>query len=120
MYQQIAEFNKKFVAKETPDFRVGWTIKVHQKIKEGNKTRTQPFEGIVIAKKHGLEAGATFTVRKIIGSTGVEKIFPLHSPLIEKIEIIKASKVRRAKLYFLREKSKKEIRRKVKNQETQS
>lgn len=106
--------------KELPDFRVGWTIKVHQKIKEGNKTRTQPFEGIVIAKKHGSEAGATFTVRKIFGSIGVEKTFPLHSPLIEKIEIIKTSKVRRAKLYYLREKSKKEIRRKVKNQETQA
>ena len=121
MYKQIAEFNKNFVAlKQAPDFRVGWTIKVHQKIKEGTKTRVQPFEGIVIARKHGNEAGATFTVRKIFGNIGVEKTYPLHSPLIEKIEVIKASKVRRAKLYYLRGKSKKEIRRKVKAEETQA
>ena len=90
-------------------------IKVFQKVKEGGKERVAPFEGMVIAKKHGNEPGATFTVRRIISGIGVEKIFPLHSPRIEKIEIIKKAKVRRAKLYYLRTKSRKETRRKIKS-----
>lgn len=94
------------------DMRAGDTIKVHQKIKEGDKTRTQIFEGLVIARKHGREAGATFTVRKIAEGVGVERIFPLYSPMIEKIEVLKRSKVRRAKLYYVREKAVKEMRRK--------
>lgn len=73
-----------------------------------------PFEGIVIAKKHGNEAGGTFTVRKVISGIGVEKIFPIYSPTIEKIEILKKAKVRKAKLYYLREKSRKETRKKLK------
>ncbi len=73
-----------------------------------------PFEGIVIAKKHGNEAGGTFTVRKVISGVGVEKIFPVNSPTIEKIEVLKKARVRRAKLYYLREKSRKEARRKIK------
>jgi len=80
----------------------GDTVKIHQKIKEGNKQRIQAFEGVVLARKHGNEAGATITVRKIISGVGVERIFPIHSPIIEKIEILKKGKVRRAKLYYLR------------------
>jgi large subunit ribosomal protein L19 len=86
------------------DFRPGDSIKVFYKITEGGKTRIQPYEGIVISKK-GSGVSKTFTVRKIgADSIGVERIFPLHSPNIEKIEVIKKGKVRRAKLYYLREK----------------
>jgi len=101
---------------ETPsiNIRPGDTIKVWQKIKEGDKTRLQAFEGLVIAKKHGTEAGATFTVRKMFGDIGVERIFPLYSPNIDKIETISHSKTRRAKLYYIREKAAKAIRKKMK------
>ncbi len=93
--------------------RSGDTVKVWQKIKEGDKTRLQAFEGLVLACKHGTEAGATFTVRKVIDGVGVEKIFPLYSPVIDEIEILRKSKVRRSKLYFIREKATKEIRRQM-------
>lgn len=84
------------------EFNVGDTIKVSYKIAEGDKSRTQPFEGIVISKK-GSGVSKTFTVRRIgADSIGVERIFPLHSPNIEKIDVLKAGKVRRAKLYYLR------------------
>ena len=96
------------------DLRPGSVVRVHQKIKEGEKTRTQVFEGLVIAQKHGREAGATFTVRKIAAGIGVERIFPIYSPGIEKIDIMKRSKVRRAKLYYVREKAVKELRRRQK------
>ncbi len=99
---------------ERTDIKPGQIIKVWQKIKEGNKMRLQAFEGLVIAKKHGAEAGATFTVRKMVGDIGVERIFPLYSPGIEKIELVSQSKVRRAKLYYIREKAAKEIRKKMK------
>ncbi len=92
------------------DLRSGDTVKVWQKIKEGGKTRLQSFEGLVLARKHGSEAGATFTVRKVMDGVGVEKIFPLYSPNIDKIEVLRRSKVRRAKLYYVREKATKEIR----------
>lgn len=85
------------------EVRPGDTVKVHQKIKEKDKERIQVFEGLVISKKHGKESGATITVRKVLSGVGVEKIIPIHSPIIEKIEVIKRSKVRRAKLYYLRE-----------------
>ncbi|MFM2357620.1 MAG: hypothetical protein RJA61_357 [Candidatus Parcubacteria bacterium] len=97
------------------DIRAGDTVKVWQKIKEGDKTRLQMFDGIVLARKHGKEAGATFTVRKIASGVGVEKIFPLYSPMIDKIEIVKRSKVRRAKLYHIREKAAKEIKKEMRN-----
>jgi len=87
---------------ELPDIRPGDTIRIYQKVKEGNKERTQMFEGIVLAKKHGKGISSTITVRKTLSGVGVERIFPLHSPTINKIEIIKRTKVRRAKLYHLR------------------
>ena len=95
------------------DIRPGDTVKVWQKIQEKGKTRLQAFEGLILARKHGTEAGATFTVRKVIDGVGVEKIFPLYTPMIDKIEILRRSKVRRAKLYFVREKAAKEIRRQM-------
>jgi len=96
------------------DLRSGDTVRIWQKIQEKGKTRLQAFEGLVIARKHGAEPGATFTVRKIASGIGVEKIFPLYSPMIDKIEVIRRSKVRRAKLYYIRYKSAKNIRRKMK------
>ena len=88
--------------KETPDIRPGDTVRVHQKIKEGEKERIQAFEGIVLARKHGKGISSTITVRKIVSGVGVERIFPIHSPVINKIEVLKKAKVRRAKLYYLR------------------
>lgn len=93
--------------------KAGDTVRVHQKIQDKDKTRIQVFEGLVLARKHGNEPGATFTVRKVVDGIGVEKIFPLYSPLIDKIEISRRSKVRRAKLYFIREKVAREIRRQM-------
>ena len=108
----------KFIAKnkrekEFPEFRPGDTIKVHVKIKEGEKERLQAFEGTVIAR-NGLGMGESITVRKVSFGQGVERIFPLHSPVIDKIEVIRTAKVRRAKLYFLRERSGKSARIKAK------
>jgi large subunit ribosomal protein L19 len=91
----------------------GDTVRVHQKIVDKGKTRLQTFEGLVLARKHGSEPGATFTVRKVVDGIGVEKIFPLYSPLIDRIEIIRRSKVRRAKLYYIREKVAREIKRQM-------
>ena len=96
------------------DLRSGDTVRVWQKILEKGKTRLQAFEGLVIARKHGTEPGGTFTVRKIASGVGVEKIFPLYSPVIDKIEVIRRAKVRRAKLYYIRDKSAKDTRRKMK------
>lgn len=93
--------------------RAGDTVRVHQKIQDKGKTRLQVFEGLVLARKHGDEPGATFTVRKVVDGIGVEKIFPLYSPLIDKIEIVRRSTVRRAKLYYIREKVAREIKRQM-------
>ena len=101
------------------DFRAGDSVRVWQKVKEGDKTRLQAFEGLVIARKHGREPGATFTVRKVSDGIGVERVFPFYSPNIEKIEIVKTGKVRRAKLYYVREKAAKEIRKKIKQSQVQ-
>ncbi len=98
------------------DLRSGDTVRVWQKIQEKGKTRLQAFEGLVLARKHGTEAGATFTVRRIASGVGVEKIFPLYSPMIDKIEIVKRAKVRRAKLYHIRDKAAKEVRRQMRNE----
>ena len=96
-------------ARKKLDLRAGDSVRVIQKIEEKGKTRLQTFEGLVLARKHGKEAGATFTVRRVKNGMGVEKIFPLYSPIIENIEIIKRSKVRRSKLYYVRRKAAKEI-----------
>ena len=115
----IQSFDLKTTAgKILPDIRPGQTVKVHQKITEGQKTRTQVFEGIVIARKHGKGPNATITVRKISNGVGVERIFPIYLPTVEKFEIVRTSKVRRAKLYYLRTKSARETRKKTKLIET--
>lgn len=93
---------QKQLKKDLPDIRPGDTVKVFQKITEGEKTRIQVFEGQVLARKHGRGIGATITVRRAASGFGVEKIFPLHSPLIDKIEVVKKARARRAKLYYLR------------------
>lgn len=95
-------FIKPFFKKEIQDLRPGQEVRVYQKIKEKDKERLQTFEGLIIARKHNKEMGATITVRREISGVGVERIFPLYSPNIEKIEILKRGKVRRAKLYYLR------------------
>mgnify|MGYP001566442930 FL=1 len=93
------------------DIRPGDTVRVWQKIEEDKgKFRLQAFEGLVLARKHGKEAGAMFTVRKVIDGIGVERIFPLYSPMIDEVEMVRRAKVRRAKLYFIRRKAAKEIR----------
>ena len=86
---------------DIPGFRPGDTVKVHVKIKEGEKERIQVFQGVVIRKRRG-NTGATFTVRKVSYGIGVERIFPLHSPIIDKIEVVTRGRVRRARLYYLR------------------
>ncbi len=110
----IRIFNSKQNLKNLPEIKPGLTLRVHQKIKDGAKTRTQVFEGLVIARKHGTGPNGTITVRKISKGIGVERVFPLHMPAIEKFEIVKTSKVRRAKLYYLRGKTTRETRRKIK------
>ena len=104
-------------ARKEIDFRSGDTIRVWSKIKEGkDKFRLQAFEGIVLARKHGAETGATFTVRRTASGIGVERIFPLYSPMIDKIELVKRSRSRRSKLYYVRDKAAKEIRKKMKSE----
>lgn len=98
------------------DFKAGDTVNVSSKIlDEKGKYRLQAFEGIVLARKHGKEAGATFTVRKVASGVGVERIFPLYSPLVDKIEITKRARARRAKLYYIRTKAVKDVRRKMRS-----
>ncbi len=109
----LAPVNK--AARRALDIRAGDTVRVQQRIVEKGKLRLQAFEGLVIAVKHGKEAGATFSVRKVASGVGVEKIFPLYSPMIDSIETVKRSKVRRAKLYHVRDKAAKEIRRQMRN-----
>jgi large subunit ribosomal protein L19 len=115
-------------ARKKLDFQSGDTIKVWSKIAEEKistkankktektiKFRLQAFEGIVLARKHGTEAGATFTVRKVASGVGVERIFPLYSPAIDKIELIKKARARRSKLYYIRTKAKKDVRKKMRS-----
>jgi len=113
MPTKLETFIKNQLKTNLPDIRPGDTVRVHQKIKETpkkgksstvqeEKERIQIFDGLVIARKHGKEMGSTITIRKVISGVGVEKILPLHSPTIEKIEVLKKGKVRRAKLYYLR------------------
>ena len=120
-------------ARQKLDFKAGDTVNVWSKIleektekkgaskkkdakkSEANKFRLQAFEGIVLARKHGKENGATFTVRKIASGVGVERIFPLYSPMIDKIEITKKSRARRSKLYYIRDKAVKDVRSKMRS-----
>ena len=98
----IKEIEKKYMPEKIPGFRPGDTVRVHVKVKERNKERIQVFEGVVIRIK-GSGTGKTFTVRKVSYGVGIERIFPFACPSIEKIEVVKRGKVRRAKLYYLRE-----------------
>ena len=97
----IQELNKERLANEVTPVKVGDTVRVHLRVKEGNRERIQVFEGTVIAKKHG-GIEETVTVRRVSYGVGVEKAFPIHAPAVEKIEIVRKGKVRRAKLYYLR------------------
>jgi large subunit ribosomal protein L19 len=97
----LKAIEKRQLRTNVPEFRVGDTVKVHVKIKEGDKERVQAFEGVVIAKGRGV-ARAAFTVRKISYGVGVERVFPLHSPMIDRIEVVTRGDVRRARLYYLR------------------
>lgn len=111
-------------ARKKLDFRAGDTIRVTQKVRESDpsrkggaeagKTRLQAFEGMVLARKHGHEPGATFTMRKVLDGVGVERVFPLYSPDIDKIEIKSKTKFKRAKLYYVRDRAAREIRKKMK------
>jgi large subunit ribosomal protein L19 len=95
---------------DVPEFRPGDRVKVHVRVVEGDKSRIQVFEGDVISRRSGTGLRATFTVRKTSGGVGVERIFPIHSPIVEKIEVSRLGKVRRAKLYYLRDRAGKKAR----------
>ena len=96
-------------------FSSGDTLRVWSKIEDKGKFRLQAFEGMVLARKHGTTTGATFTVRKVSNGVGVERIFPLYSPMIDKIEVVKRARARRSKLYYVREKAVRDVRRKMKS-----
>lgn len=98
----INSFDKKDLKTTIPELKSGMKVRVFQRVKEGDKERLQAFEGIVIAVKHGRGKSGTFTVRKISSGIGVERIFPFHTPIVEKIEVLSQAKVRRAKIYYLR------------------
>lgn len=99
----VQKVEKKHIKAENPEIKAGYTVKVHQKIKEGEKERIQIFEGLVIAMNHGHGASKTMIVRKTVEGIGVEKIFPLNSPNIAKIEVVRIGKVRRSKLFYMRD-----------------
>ena len=101
-------------ARKKLEFSSGDTVRVWSKIEDKGKYRLQAFEGLVLARKHGASPSATFTVRKVSNAVGVERIFPLYSPMIDKIEVTKRAKTRRSKLYYIRDKATKEVRRKMK------
>ena len=114
---QIAAFQSKLDrSNKFEGIKAGWTIRINQRIKEGEKTRVQAFEGMVISLKHGSEAGGTITVRKVTDDIGVEKTFPIYLPAVESVVVVRKAKVRRAKLYFLRDKTNKEIRKKIRTE----
>ncbi len=99
----IADIQAKYARKDLPEMRAGDTVRVHTKIKEGDKERIQIFEGVVIAYRKGAPGSSMFTVRKMSYGVGVERMFPLHSPRIERIEVVGHGEVRRSRLYYLRE-----------------
>ncbi len=96
--------------------RSGDTVRVWQKIEEKEKVRLQAFEGLVLAVKHGTEAGSTFTVRKVASGVGVERIFPLYSPGIDRVEILRRARMRKSKLYYIRDKAAREVKRQMRHQ----
>jgi large subunit ribosomal protein L19 len=115
-HSHISHFPEDIQARAQLDIRTGDTLRVQVKIPEkGGKFRLQAFEGIVIAHKHGREAGASVTVRKVSHGVGVERVFPLYSASVESFEVVKRSRVRRSKLYYIRTKVAREIRRKMRN-----
>lgn len=114
MSSRLVSIEKSFLRTGLPAIRPGNIVRVTQRVREGEKKRLTKFEGTVIARKHGTGISATITIRKVVDGVGVERIFPVHSPTIEKIEILRGSKVRRAKLYYIREKAAREIRKKMK------
>ena len=100
----LSSVTNEYMKSDIPAFNVGDTVKVHVKIKEGNRERIQIFEGFVL-KKQGGGIGETFTVRRIASGVGVEKTFPIHSPLVEKIEVVRRGKIRRARLHYMRQRT---------------
>lgn len=98
----LQEVEQEYMRSDLPEFRAGDTLRVHVKVSEGDKQRIQVFQGVVIARR-GTGTGESFTVRKISGGIGVERVFPIHSPVIDKIDVVRRGRVRRAKLYYLRE-----------------
>jgi large subunit ribosomal protein L19 len=102
-------------SRQALDFSSGDVVRVWNKIKEADgKTRLQAFEGMVLARKHGIEMGATFTVRRVASGVGVERVYPLYSVMIDKIEIVRRARTRRSKLYYVRDKALRDVRRKLK------
>ncbi len=99
----LRSIEQPFLRYDLPEFDTGDTVRVNYKVIEGNRHRIQAFEGVVIARQNGKGARASFTVRKVSFGTGVERVFPLHSPLIDSLEIVRRGRSRRAKLYYLRE-----------------
>ena len=115
--EELSQGQKK-AAENVPQFNVGDTVRVHFRIVEGEKERIQVFEGVVIGRKGGEGATAKFTVRRVAFGEGVERVFPLHSPRVEKVDVIREGHVRRAKLYYLRERAGKAARVKAKARST--
>jgi large subunit ribosomal protein L19 len=98
---KLQEVEKEYLRTDTPEFRAGDTVKVHVKVREGDKERIQVFQGVVISRR-GAGTNESFTVRKMSAGIGVERVFPIHSPIIDKIEVLRRGRVRRAKLFYLR------------------
>ena len=97
----LQEIENEYLRSDLPEFRAGDTLRVHVRVSEGDKQRIQVFQGVVIARR-GTGTGESFTVRKMSGGIGVERVFPVHSPVLDKIEVVRRGRVRRAKLYYLR------------------
>ena len=110
MNKAMIDFNRTQRTSDVPALKSGDVVKVYRKIIEGGKERTQVFEGMVIAMRGGQSSSPTITVRKVSNGIGVELVLPIHSPIVEKIEVIKSAKVRRSKLYFVRERSLKSLK----------
>jgi len=115
MHQNLIAFNKAQQTKPVPELRSGDVVRVHRKIKEGEKERVQVFEGMIIAVRGGQSSSQTITVRKVSNNVGVEIVVPVHAPFVDKIEVVKRAKVRRSKLYYIRHKAAKALRFKFKD-----